>query len=343
MEAVVRTILILLIEMAVCYFLGTASNRILLRRKCNRIAERLIIGFLVLQILFQICAIPFIYFDTTLTLLAKAWTVVILVVLLGSVVLVRKELRGDIKGIGNDLKKKKAITVGLCLVIIAMCYYVAINGERNEDSAYYIGLINTTLSMDSMYRFNVYNGYGMESLYLRRVLTTFDIHSAVLCKMFGVHPLILARVGRASLNVILTAAATYLMGTRFFRKDNRDVAERKASLLVIISFVMCFLFAGNIYTSATFLLTRAYEGKAFAANVLVLFTTYICLRHITEDRKNNWLLYLLTLWGSIAVSSSALVVNAMAMGVFMLPYYGIKIIRKNEYWGNRCDNEKERT
>ena len=328
MLEIAKVLIILLLEIIIFYILGTFFYQICFHGKESRATERTITGFLLLQIIFQMCALPCIFLDTTLTVLTRLWMVVIGVILCGSVLIARNALSSGIKEIIQYIKVHKGVVFFLALVILAVCYYVSINGERNDDSTYYIGLINTTLSMDSMYRFNVYNGFGMESLYARRALATFDIHSAVLCKIFDVHPLILTRYGRANLNVLLTAMATYLMGTKLFSKESSALVEKKACTLVMMVFAANFLFAGNIYTSATFLLTRAYEGKAFAGNVLVVFTLYVCFKLIEEFNKDTVVLLLLILWGCLAISTSAIVVNFVAVILLLVPYYVFQMAKR---------------
>ena len=261
MLAIIKAIFILLLEIIIFYIFGTISDKVLMRGRESRVSERVIVGFLLLQIMFQICSFPFIYFDTSLTLLTLVWTIFLGGVLFVGVLITRKELLKGVKGIADYIKERKWIVGVLFLAVMAMCYYVSINGERNEDSMYYIGLINTSLSMDSMYRFNVYNGFGMESLYARRALVTFDIHSAVLCKIFNVHPLILVRYGRASLNVVLTAMATYLVGTMLYRKESAALAEKKACALVIVVFIVNFLFAGIYIRMRCFYLQEHMRGN----------------------------------------------------------------------------------
>lgn len=318
-----------MLEICFYYILGTVFGQVVLRKQRQRFSERLIIGFLVIQVLFQICALPFIYFDTTLTLLIKVWSVFISVVVFVSILLIRKRFAEDIKGISGIIKLNRKSFMAMLLIIVAVCYYVSINGQQNDDAVYYIGLINTTLAMDSMYRFNVYSGMGMDSLYLRRALVTFDIHTASLCKIFNVHPLVLARIGRACLNVILTAATLYLFGLLLYRKD-LEQRERKSCILAGMALVMNFMFIGNIYTNSTFLLTRAYEGKAFSANVLILFTIYTCIKIMTEHTRCQYLQLLLLLWASVAVSSSALAVNAVVAVMTLLAYYVVRGIDRTK-------------
>ena len=131
----------------------------------------------------------------------------------------------------------------------AMCYYVSINGEMNDDSTYYIGLINTTLTSGRLYKFNAYTGEQVHSLYLRRALVTFDINTAVACKIYHIHPLVITRITRASLNMILTAGAVYLIGRNLFRK-RRMHSGRQEHLPVLPWHAISF--DNTIYTSAAF-------------------------------------------------------------------------------------------
>lgn len=133
----------------------------------------------------------------------------------------------------------------------AMCYYVSINGEMNDDSTYYIGLINTTLTSGRLYKFNAYTGEQVHSLYLRRALVTFDINTAVACKIYHIHPLVITRITRASLNMILTAGAVYLIGRNLFQEE-KDAFWKAGTFtcialacnfLLIIRFIRVRLFA----------------------------------------------------------------------------------------------------
>ena len=210
--------------------------------------------------------------------------------------------------------------------LFAMCYYVSINGEMNDDSTYYIGLINTTLTSGRLYKFNAYTGEQVHSLYLRRALVTFDINTAVACKIYHIHPLVITRITRASLNMILTAGAVYLIGRNLFQEE-KD-AFLKAGTFTWIALACNFLFDNTIYTSAAFLLHRAYEGKAYAGNMLLLFTIYLCILYIRQRDKWNCIYLILTLWACIAISSSAIMVTGAACGVLLIPVVFEKLIRR---------------
>ncbi len=326
MFQVVKTFLVLLIELSIFYVMGTVFNQYIMKAEKQAIPQKVIYGFLVIQIFFQIYVFPFIILDGSLKLLARIWSFAIVVLAILCVIKIKDTVIEDYNKIKSYIKQNKGIVALVIIVIFAICYYVSINGEQNDDAVYYIGLISTTLDTDRMYRFNVYTGEGMDSLYLRRALVTFEIHSAALCSIFNIHPLVLARIGRASLNVVLTSMAIYLIGMKLFAKDEKR--ENKSCMLIVLTLAMNFLFIGNYYTGARFLLTRAYEGKAFGANVLVLFTTYICMKIISENQQRDFKILILVIWGSTAISTSAVMVNSVVIILLLTSYYMIRLARK---------------
>lgn len=128
----------------------------------------------------------------------------------------------------------------------------------NDDSTYYIGLINTTLTSGRLYKFNAYTGEQVHSLYLRRALVTFDINTAVACKIYHIHPLVITRITRASLNMILTAGAVYLIGRNFSGREGCILEGRNIYLYCP---GMQFPFDNTIYTSAAFCYTELMREK----------------------------------------------------------------------------------
>ena len=71
------------------------------------------------------------------------------------------------------------------IAVLIVCWYTTLNGELNDDSLYYIGVVNTTVTTDTMFQYNAYTGVAMPSHYFRRVLVTFEINAAVVCRILG--------------------------------------------------------------------------------------------------------------------------------------------------------------
>ena len=324
MTAVIKAIGILLLQIIIYYLFGTMFE--LFCRKKHGVVFKEISGFLVYQVLFQICALPMIKADQTLARLAVLWGVIVITCCIGTAIFCRERIAEDIEMIIKAFFRHKVWFLLMGCFLFAMCYYVSINGEMNDDSTYYIGLINTTLTSGRLYKFNAYTGEQVHSLYLRRALVTFDINTAVACKIYHIHPLVITRITRASLNMILTEGAVYLIGRNLFQEE-KD-AFWKAGTFTCIALACNFLFDNTIYTSAAFLLHRAYEGKAYAGNMLLLFTIYLCILYIRQRDKWNCIYLILTLWACIAISSSAIMVTGAACGVLLIPVVFEKLIRR---------------
>lgn len=325
MLTVLSPIFVLVLKLAIYYIIGYQVVDILLKKNTCSMCVKLISGFLSYQVLFQICAIGFIMLNQSLTRLSIGWGICLVLLLLFLLVRNAKAMVQDWLRSAQVIKENKWIGLVTAVVVLAVCYFVSINGALDEDARYYIGLINTTLTSDSMYRYNAYTGLQLNSLYLRRALVTFDIHSAVVCRVFGLHPMIETRLVRGPLNVILTAMAFYLFGTELFRRKQKT--RELAGIFTVVSFVLYFIFDNTIYTNATFLLHRAYEGKAFSANVLIVFMTYLAMA-IVHEKRGYWKFIVLTFWAGVAISSSALVVNIFLVVLMVGSYIVNEIIKK---------------
>ena len=189
--------------------------------------------------------------------------------------------------------------------------------------------MTTSVDTDTMFKHNVYNGYKVGALYLRRVLATFEMHSAVLSQLFQIHPLLIARILRACQNVILTSGAVYLCGKTIFWKADRQAAE-KSLMGVVVFWFMQLPLANTIYTPSTFVLYRAYEAKAFTAHFVVLFGLYLCVNVLREWNYRMLLLLVVFVWGSMALSFSAMLVAGIECVVLLLPILGMRWVKNRK-------------
>lgn len=318
MLVILKTILALLLELLVCYLFGTFIIKKIIKIDQTSLVT-ILVGVLAYQIIFQLLTFGVYIVHPVLSCLSTIWIVILGATVMISLVCCRKEIAFDIKEKKEFLHNNRKSMFLLSIVILAVCYFVSINGEINDDAAYYIGLINTTLTTDSIYQYNVYNGYLEDSLYLRRMLVTFEVHGAVLCQIWKIPALVFARIFRACQNVLLTCSAVYLVGTELFNKDKKKI--NKAITFVIVFLYLQFMFVGTIYTTAAFFMTRTYEGKAFASNVVMIFILYLCMRFHRTKNKRFLMLILLSWWGSVAISASAMVLVPIETFVLLVPYY----------------------
>lgn len=325
---IIRAILALVMELVTGYILGTLINSKIIRIKDN-ILTNTFIGFFAYQALMQGMALLAYYVDGDLHDLSRTWCIMVGGVSLISSVLCYKDISVDVKQLSSLIKRLGIYFWAMSGAIILTCFFAATNGVTDADSSYYIALINTTVTTDSLFDYNVYTGQHVDSFYLRRALATFEIHSAVLCQVYQIHALVMARIMRACQNVLLTGAGVYLCGTMLFRKEIEKVHE-KACMMVIGFLALQPAFTQTIYTASTFLLNRAYEGKAFSANAIAIFVLYYTVKCVKSMKKRYFLLLALVAWGSTAISASAMIMVPVECAVVLLATYFALRWRKKE-------------
>ena len=328
MFAIGKALLLLMFDLVFCFFFGTLINNKIWKKQENPI-ENTLIGFFAQQVLFQIFALAVYWKTAILHHLSILWTGVILFIIGFTLLTARVHLKRAIQNLIVIVQQNRQIVLLGLFVMGLTAFYVATHGVADDDAMYYIGLVNTTASTDRIYQYNVYTGEIMSAMYGRRALVTFEIQSAVYAQVWNLHALLVTRIFRACENVILTGFAVYLCGTQLFYKAEKR--EKKSVLLMIFYFFMLPMFANTIFTPATFLLRRGYEGKAFTANVIAVVVLYQIVRVLRTNQKKEIALLLLICWGSVAISTSAIVLCASevaAIGVF--GYVGMWIGRKRE-------------
>jgi len=328
MLAVGKALLVLLFDLVFCYLFGTLINNRILKKVENPL-ENTVMGFFAQQAVFQVLALLVYWKTAILHHLSILWIGTIAIVVLLTILFARKQVVCGLQKALSVIKQNKKIFVLGMVVVLLAAFYVATHGVSDDDAMYYIALVNTTASTDRIYQYNVYTGEIMDAMYGRRALVTFEIQSAVYAQIFHVHALLITRIFRACENVVLTAMSVYLCGSHIFHSA---VDKHKKSMqLIIFYFMMQPLFVDTIFTPATFLLNRGYEGKAFTANVIALFVLYrvICALK-TKNIKELFLLGVVC-WGSVAVSTSAVALcGSEVIALYVVTYLGMWINEKRE-------------
>ena len=326
---IIKAVVLLIIELVIYWIIGALIAGSLFRERKVNSEILTVIGFLGYQILFQVCAFPFIITKRWFHELVTCWLIVIVCVIAIGVFLKRKYLLSQMQEMCTKIKEQPLCFAVGVLAVVLFAYYGMMNGRLDDDSVYYIGLANTTLDLNIMFRSNVYTGELQPSLYLRRIFATFEINAAMLAKVFEIHPILVMRVFRVVLNATLSACTLFEIGNVIYQKVEVQQRRMKSMAFMVLALYSNFLMEKTIFTSGTFLLHRTYEGKAYAAGVLVFFGIYICMQMTLEKQKRSYVgLMIVLLWASSAISSTAVVVNLAVFVVWGIAYFGTKFAKK---------------
>lgn len=281
--------------------------------------ESIVIGFFGYFALFQLIALPLILLKQPLTLLIGIWSAVLvcLLVLFGYVLYKEKIFvkRKDAKRSKKPSLKKADI---ICLMMLGafvlfLCYFTVIQNYWGWDTAFYIGTVNTTVDSNTMYLINGESGKAEHIIPMRYALSTFYMNSAVACKITGISAVMFQKYVISTLCVVLYQMILYLIGKRLFKGE-----IKRAVLFAIMAGMLNFFFVSE-YTTSHFLLFRAYEAKAYCANVVIPAVFLIILMlHEEIEKKENWLLLFWVMTASVPVSMSSILIVPVLAGVALL-------------------------
>lgn len=267
-----------------------------------------LMGFFCYFSVFQIIAIPMIFFKRPLSLLSIIWIVVCIIAVGVCFGLLKPKKAGKFGEFGLSWNIILIFAVGIIL-----CYYVSTQYMMGWDTAYYLGTINESLYTDTMYQYDGETGILLADIPMRYALSSFYMNAAVYCKIFGLPPLMVQKYVIAVICVILYIILLYKIAEVMFQGS-----KIKQTAFVCFGIIINFFFYSE-FSTAQFLLLRSYEAKGYCANVIVLAVFWICLLIFEDSRKKkNWQMLFIIAFASVPVSMSAMLIVPAMIAVIMI-------------------------
>ncbi len=316
---------------------------ILLPEKDRTVGTIFLSGYFVLFALFELVGIPVVVFETYhgfSTLVKWFAAVSFLLAAAGATytVLMRKKgykLAIHYKTVGKAYRLEDKIYFCLFLLILGFQMYMSFtNASFDGDDAYYGVQGVIAQQTDTLYRINPNTGRSAP-LDVRHALALIPVWEAFVGRMSHIHSTIIAHSVAPLLLLPLTYLVYFKIGQRLF-KDRQD---RVPVFMVLMALFQMF---GNvsIYTNETFLLTRTWQGKSVAGNLILpaVFWIFLCLfEKAAKERKKGeqtgyWILLACLnlaagVSSSLAVMLSALLVAGLAF-LFMIKERKFSILVK---------------
>lgn len=316
-------ILILFLILTVVPFGAGLVPAFFLRRKKKRLSMVYIMGIVELMALFQLVAIPVIIFKPDgFGLIVILYTILASLTVVAGITLLIVDIRIN----GNPFKGRHKsgiaftkeevvlwiIAIGLILFQMVMSLFTQ---SFDGDDAYYV--VESLLSVETgtLYSIKPYTGLTT-SMDLRHALASVPIWIAYLSKISGIHPTIIAHSFLGLILIPLLYMIYYQCGLILFRKERKK-------LPIFLIFVSIMYIFGNvsIYTNATFMMTRTWQGKSMLANMVILTITWLMLAiYDTENieremRLGYWItLMLINIVAAMCSTASVLLAAAFIGG-----------------------------
>ena len=276
-------------------------------------------GFLLLLAVFQLVAVPVVFadpwgFPTIIRLYTAA---VVILSLAGPVVtLLFRKRQGSIfcrkAGKEEVSKVEKAEWILFFLLLLWQLYMALAYASFDGDDAYYV--VNSVLTdeTDTLYRIRPYTGLST-GLDMRHAMAVFPLWISYLARMSGIHATVISH----SLLPLLLIPVTYGIYLQIGKKLCGRHSQQLPVFMILTSLLQIF---GNvsIYTNATFLLTRTWQGKSVLANIVIPALFWLLLWIFDGQpgsrppRKGLWvLLFLLNLTAAMMSTASVFLVSLL--------------------------------
>lgn len=270
------------------------------------IQHLLISGFIIYFFLFEFFAFPMMILKLPLNILSAVWgvTVAVLVLLVC--------LKFGKRWIQVWKKRKKqghSFSFYLMLLLIGLqCVFVALWSDNSADAAYYVANVSANVATNTINIYEPFTGVQMDRFYTRYLFGMYPVHNSVVCQLTGIHPLLYTKTVMSVVTVLLSYTVYAQIGRKLFSGCRENVWK----FLCFLSVIQFFFH--TVYSNASFLLMRGYEGKAILANVVLPFVLYLdlCLYDDIQN-KRIWLMVFCAGIAGVDISMSALSIVPVAV------------------------------
>lgn len=320
MLEIIVCILMLLFYMVVYFSFGSLVT-VRMKKEHFSLTFTMMIGFFLYYGIFQVIAVPCTFLKLPLSWLAAVWLLFVAVVTVYGAVTCRKTWFRAFAELKRQAAGQRFWTLVPVLVVMAQAVFVVMWQTDYWDATYYIGDVSLSVYTNTISLYDPLTGEMRQSFDIRHCFATYLVQDAVVCKAFGIHPLIEMKTVMGVVVTIINNLVIYNIARLFFKGD------REHTGLMLVFSLLVNLFTYTAYTSSGFLLLRSYEGKAVLGSVIVPAVLYMAAR-LYQDCQNRaywWLLFLLCQSGC-AISSSAMTLLPAEVGAFML---GLALIRRD--------------
>lgn len=231
-----------------------------IKKEYQNLTMIMVMGYFVMLALFQAVYVPFIVFYNHFEPLVMVYAVMTAILAVVSLILNGGYWRKN----RIVYRKGKWSTYGIWVIALGLIgfqlYKTVVYQFHDGDDAFYAVTSVITNTTRNMYLYLPYTGES-SLLDKRHAFSAAPIFISFLASVFHLHPTIVTHMVYSAFILLLTYMIYKLIGDILLEKENVPL------FLIFLSIINIF---GNstIYTSATFLLTRTGQGKAFLSNII---------------------------------------------------------------------------
>lgn len=262
MSQLIMAIICFFTYLIIYYLFGVATAKIF--KLNNNPLEEILYGAFVYGILFFVYVIPMKFKIVPVTTIGVIWAIFVGGVSILIIVILRKYIfsgiRDWVKGV--SARKLSLITVGL--FTIAFIMFVELFGRvpRGHNQTWFLGLPSTAVVYNELMTHDTTTGLPVEYFDNNRYLCTFLDHSAIVCKLTGIHVMVEVRTVLSAMFILMQIIVVWKLAQYFAKND-----EKKSVFAFFVYWTVRELMIGSQLLPSYFGVFRNYEGKGFVINV----------------------------------------------------------------------------
>jgi hypothetical protein len=292
-----------------------------------RISLALMIGIYCEFAIFECLAIPYTLLGRTFYNLRDTWRIVVLAFFAMSIIILvvayflskknsDKKYTNKEKNDKNTINKLPKTLIIIFLILLSFQCYMGYNYKHEDaDDSNMVAKAVIAVDTNSLFKYDD-EGNELTSIPIRNGLSPFFWFTACIATLSDTHPTIMAHTIFPVIFVLIAYNVYYLIATTLFKDD----LKKQFTFLIILSVLYIF---GNYTRYSIFvrLLTRIWQGKSILATITIPFIFYLFLEHLGKEKDIfYWFILMITLWGSVLLTSMSLSLPIMVSGLLTLLY-----------------------
>lgn len=312
----VKLILIPLFMYAVCYMLGTMLSA----KSKNGIGERIALGFLGVITLFQIVALPFMYFESSVTWLYRICIGFVIVLVIGYGGYVLKTSAWKNRQCQKSFLKKQTrgelLFWSIALGIIAFqVFYVVYFQYSNYDDSYYIAQINTIVETNRLLNIEPTTGIDAFNQLATYKLIGHEVLLSMIVKMFNVNAAFLSHMIMPLFMIPLHYIVVYQLA--------KEIKYEYRNLFFLFSTIINIFSGFSGSAAPAWLLLRIWQGKAVLVSILLPMLLLEFVKIYRERKVSTRSLIVMTsmLWAGFYASTVGLFLVPIAYFAYTVTFF----------------------
>ena len=321
MTQVIMAFICFAVYILIYYLVGVATTKIL--KLNNEPILQILYGMFVYSIIFFVYVMPLKFKLVPVSTIGVIWAVFVSVLCLTIIVLLRKYIISGLKKCMERIHTNNITILPAAIFTIFFITFIEVYGRvpNGFNQVWFVGWPANSVLHNELMTYDTSSGLPLTQFDNNRYLSTFLDHSAVVCKLTGMHVMVEVRT-------VLTAVFTLMQSIIVWKLANYFGKDDKKKVLLTFFGYWTFrnMLVGCQLLPGYYTIFRTYEGKGMVMNVCFPLLALIMWKMYDTPEDKGWIpKSVITLAGAMTYSLSM-----MFSAPFMLLAYIPFIISKKD-------------